>query len=188
MPHRNHHRASAKGKHEYKSAKKETAAANETIAQEFPSYEALDEQPSESLRGEHRADPGRMGRRGVGGVTAKRSEDFDDMPARGEGRSLDDDSDNLPARGESVGSSGSIWDEGEAPARGESRGREAGDLTWTGSAKPSRGESSGEETSATGRADRSGAAGRGESSGQASTASGGFMDPDERTSGSSRRH
>jgi len=169
MPHKNaHHRGSAKSKSDHKSAqKKQTAVASETMAQEFPSYEALDEQPSESLKGEHRADTSRMGRRGTGGVDARRSPDEDDMPARGEGRSLDD-SDDLPARGESVGSSASVWDEGETPARGESRGRAGGDLTWSGFAKPSRGESSGEETSATGRADRSGAASRGESDGRSS--------------------
>jgi hypothetical protein len=161
------HRAKAKPAHKGGHKKQQTAIASETMAQEFPSYEALDEQPSGSLRGEHRADTSRMGRRGSGGVDAKRSPDEDDMPARGEGRSLDD-SDDLPARGESVGSTGSIWDEGETPARGESRGRSAGDLTWSGFAKPSRGESSGEETSATGRADRSGAASRGESDGGSS--------------------
>ncbi|HZF53132.1 MAG TPA: hypothetical protein VE093_30975 [Polyangiaceae bacterium] len=159
MPHRNHHR-SDKGKHEHQSGgKKEEAIASEMMAQEFPSYEALDAQQGGSLRGEHRVDAGRMGRRGVGGVTAKRSEDIDDMPARGEGRSLDDTAD-LPARGESSGSSDSLWEDGETPARGESRGRGAADLTWSGFA--SRGESSGDETSETGRADRSGAAGRGE--------------------------
>jgi hypothetical protein len=163
MPHRNaHQRGTAKGQSQHKShGKKETAAASETMAQEFPSYEALDEQRPGSLRGEHRADPSRMGRRGTGGVSAKRSEDEDTMPARGEGRSLDD-SDDLPARGESSGSTGATWDEGEAPARGESRGRGSDDLTWSGFAKPSRGESSGEETAAAGLADRSGAASRGE--------------------------
>ncbi len=159
MPHRNHHR-SAKVKHEHKGGgKKEEAIASEMMAQEFPSYEALDDQQGGSLRGEHRVDAGRMGRRGVGGVTARRSEDIDDMPARGEGRSLDDTAD-LPARGESSGSSDSLWEDGEAPARGESRGHR--DLTWSGFSQPSRGESSGDETSEMGLADRSGAAGRGE--------------------------
>lgn len=161
MPHRNHHR-SAKGKHEHKGGgKKEAAIASDTMGQEFPSYEALDDQSGGSLRGEHRVDAGRMGRRGVGGVTARRSEDIDDMPARGEGRSLDD-ADELPARGESSGSGDSLWEGGDAPARGESRGHMGGDLTWSGFGQPSRGESSGDETSEMGLADRSGAAGRGE--------------------------
>jgi hypothetical protein len=161
MPHRNH-RGGAKGKSEQKGGtKKETAVAKETMAQEFPTYEALDEQRPGSLRGEHRADPGRMERHGTGGVDARRSEDQDTMPARGEGRSLNE-VDDLPARGESAGASGALWDEGETPARGESRGRGANDSTWGGSSQPSRGESSGEDTQLTGHADRSGPASRGE--------------------------
>lgn len=182
MPHKNaQHRVGEKthkGGHT-----KQQAVASETMAQEFPSYEALDEKRPGSLRGEHRADTGRMGRKG--GVHAKRSPDDDDLPARGEGRHIDD-IDDMPARGESEGSGGSLWDEAETPARGESRGREADDLTWSGFAKPSRGESSGEETQAAGRVDRTGPVSRGESEGP--TARGGFIEPDERTQGSSRRH
>ncbi len=163
MAHKNaHHRGAGKEQsHPKGHGKKETGGASKTMAQEFPTYEALDEQPSKSLRAEHRADTSRMERHGAGGVSAKRSEDEDVLPARGEGRSLDD-VDALPARGESAGSTGSTWDEGETPARGESRGRGSEDLTWSGFAKPSRGESSGEETAAAGLADRSGAASRGE--------------------------
>lgn len=184
MPHRNaHHRGSAKGKPEHKdSHKRQPSVASKTMKQEFPSYEALDEQRPGSLRGEHRADTGRMGRKG--GAHARRSEDEDDMPARGEDRGLDD-TDDFPARGESAGSSGSLWQEGETPVRGESRARGSDDLTWSGFARPSRGESSGEETRTEERADRSGPVQRGEGT---ERASGGFIEPDERVSGSSRRH
>ena len=201
MPHKSAHpHGGGKDKHEPKHSdrkkeEKDVEVASEKMSQEFPSYDALDERRPGSLRGEHRVDPSRMRKalRGSGGVSAKRSSEDDETGlSRGESVGAHDDEfeQDLPARGESVGDyelSGSLWDEAEPAGRGESGPRDS-DLTWSGFARPARGESSGQVTEETGRADRTGAPSRGESTGQESTAHGGFIEPDERTSGSSRRH
>lgn len=197
MAHRSAHpHGGGKDKHEPKHSdrkdeEKDVEVASEKMSQEFPSYDALDERRQGSLRGEHRVDPSRMHRslRGAGGVSAKRSsEDEETGLSRGESAGDQGLEPELPARGEGIGEyefDGSLWDEGELPGRGES-GPSDSDLTWSGFARPARGESSGQVTAETGLADRSGPAGRGESTGQESSAQGGFIEPDERTSGSSR--
>jgi hypothetical protein len=197
MPHRSgHHRGGgAKTKHAGARSEKDVEVASEKMSQEFPSYDALDEGRPGS--GEHRADTARMSKslRKAGGTSAKRSSDDDSGLSRGESEGshdLEGDIEGL-GRGESTGAygaSGSLWDEADPPARGES-GSSEGDLAANGFAIPGRGESSGQVTAETGVVDRSGPIGRGESVGggsQESTAHGGFIEPDEKTSGSSRRH
>jgi hypothetical protein len=205
MPHRNFHReqgeTSKAGLH--RSSRRHIVTADEevgkeTMSREFPSYNALKEHGSDSLRGEHRADTSRMrrGMRGYYGASASRSPDIDEeaQPARGESTFGDDSilNEEQPARGESSGrydADGSLWGEGESPGRGESGPPDSG-LTWSGFPRASRGESDGSETQASERVQRSAPSSRGESlgGGGESSAHGGFIEPDERSSGSSRRH
>lgn len=206
MPHRNkHQQGGSKSKAESRSdshrhtGRSHTDAA-EQMSSEFPTYSAIAEggPAGEPWRtSEHRADTTRMNRsmRGSGGTSARRSEDSDEGPARGEstGEIHAEFESEQPARGESAGydeEPNALWDEAESPrpARGESTSAASGygDLAMNGFALPTRGESTGRS----GRSEVNEASHRGESAGRGGidSASGGFLEPDEQARGSSRRH
>lgn len=216
MPHRkNHNQADTKSRTESHKAGGRSDAARETavqqtererIASEQPSYDSIEEtqRSGGSLQKiEHRADTARMSKRarGVSTSSAERSADLDTGPARGEAAGASGVSSETaaeqPSRGESTGisdaSGGALDDDPDGPVRGSSvgsraRARDTNDLTYAGFSRPGSGESS--RAARISGAERSESAARCESSGrdQEPTARGGFIEPDERTSGSSSRH
>lgn len=206
MPHRNtHHHSGEKSRSGSKSAGDKLAGKSgeqADLSAEQPSYDSLDESATGGSldKSEHRADTTRMSKRarGLSGTSAERSDNDDVGPARGEAAGAhglsSETAAEQPSRGESWGvsddSGGALAQDTDLPARGEStRARDNDDLTWAGFSRSSPEATSSREAGAT-TSMRSNSASRGESSGrdQEPTARGGFLEPDERSSGSSRRH
>lgn len=196
MPHRtNQKQGGGKSRSESKNkpADKRGAKSAETgrerarIATEQPSYDSLDETRGSGGVGkiEHRADTARMGRkeRGASSSSVQSSSisgDVGEAPSRGESRGINE------------ASGGALSDDSDEPVRGSSapgRARETNDeLNRAGFSKPSS-ERSDEDSGRGVGVGRSSSSPRGQSGsrGQEPTAKGGFIEPNERTSGSSRR-
>jgi hypothetical protein len=202
MPHRNtHHHSGGKSRSESKSAGDKHASKSGDRARmsaEQPSYDSLDESPTGGSLGkaEHRADTSRMSKkaRGFSGASAERSESNDVGPSRGEAAGAyglsSETAAEQPSRGESWGvsddSGGALAQDAELHARGEStRASDNEDLTWAGFSRCSPEEANSRGGGAPSSL-RSSSASRGESSGrdQEPTAHGGFLEPNERSSGS----
>ena len=161
----------------------DTSRARARMASEQPTYEGLSDNRVSAEKAEHRADTSRMGKRARGGLTgtAERSPDIDEGPSRGESRGIADDSGGALSQEDTEGVG--------RTQRGSARGRaqDTPEVNQAGLSKPSSERS--DEDAGRGTAPK-GVSTRGQSGGrtQEPTARGGFIEPDERTSGSSRRH